>query len=107
MPVTPLPGTRLLGAGDGTTWAPYKIDLGKGRILSIWVADLPANVDVSNVRVELGNMRLYPHYVGSHEPSHWQINVELPAGTATGNANVRISLGAWRSNSLSINVIGE
>lgn len=106
MPIAPLPGTRLLGAGDGTTWIPDRIDLNKGRVLCVWAADLPDNADVSNVRVELGDVALRTLYVGRTEQSSWQINVELPAGVATGNASVRFSLGPWWSNSLSVDVTG-
>jgi len=106
MPIAPRPGTRLLGAGDGTTWIPDQVDVSKGSILCVWAADLPDNADVSNVRVELGDMLLSPLDVVSREQSSWQINVQLPGGTATGNSSVRFSLGQWWSNSLNVDVMG-
>ena len=106
MPIEPLPGTRLLAASDGTTWIPGRVELTKGNILCVWAADLPDNADVANVRVELGDVVLRPLYVGSRAQSSWQINVQLPAGTATGNASVRFRLGTWWSNSVSVDVSG-
>ncbi len=104
MPIAPLPGTRLLEAGDGTTWIPGRIDLSKGRVLCVWAADLPENADVANVRVILGDIVLRTLYVGRTEQSSWQINVEVPAGMAAGNANVRFGVGPWSSNSLPVDV---
>ena len=90
----PLPACspRITGLCDGTTWAREAVDLGAGRILSLWCAGLPENADRANVQVLANGQPCELDVPLSSEASR-QINATLPEGIGAGRAEIRVRVG--------------
>jgi hypothetical protein len=94
---------KIEAALDGTTWAKNTVDLGKGRVLSLWCIGLPENADRNNVRVFLNGSLCPVEFVAEGAGSR-QINVRVSDSTATGPADVVVRLGAAVSEPVNIEV---
>lgn len=87
----PLPACspRITGLCDGTTWAREALDLGAGRILSLWCSGLPENADRANIEVLVNGLRCALDVPMSSETSR-QINATVPEGVRAGRAEIRV-----------------
>ncbi len=91
----PAPGpVEIAGAQDGATWKPGELDLARGRVISLWVPNLPDNADGANLRVELGGERLKVEWIEPYPGGATrQINVSVPDDTPEGVMDLRINGG--------------
>jgi hypothetical protein len=96
---------RITGASDGKTWERGALDLGKGSILSAWVAGLPENADRNNVRAFLGGERLAITFLGSGgDPGERQLNMQVPGEIPGGGVELEVQLGDSRSNRVLVEI---
>jgi hypothetical protein len=102
----PLPACspRITGLCDGTTWAREAVDLGVGRILSLWCSGLPENADRANVEVVVNGLRSELDVPASSEASR-QINATVPEGVRAGRAEIRVRVGACVSDPAYIDLV--
>jgi tRNA (mo5U34)-methyltransferase len=59
---------KIQGACDGVTWQPSRVSLANA-FLSLWVAGLPENADIANVKVEIGERQQFVNFVGQPDPN--------------------------------------
>ena len=101
----PLPDSpiRLKSVCDGRTWAPGRLDLTQGRVISLWIEGLPENADVNNVRVLLDGRPLLISYLESKDGAR-QINAELQSPVHSGERSVIAELGAQRTEPVALHI---
>jgi hypothetical protein len=59
---------RLGDVCDGTTWKPGELDIAKGSVVSFWLAGLPENADLNNVKATLGGRPLRMLFIEPPKP---------------------------------------
>ncbi len=78
--------TRL---ADGKTFESHRIRTGEGSSLSIWVAGLPPEATIADVKVRLNGTDLPAVWLAPDGESR-QINALLPAGLEPGTASITV-----------------
>jgi tRNA (mo5U34)-methyltransferase len=89
----PLDVDRLVvqGVCDGLSWSDGEVKVTEGGFLSSWVTGLPDNCDRSNVRVYLGQTRLWVDYISEPDAHGYrQINAAVPRDAAKGEQPFRV-----------------
>jgi tRNA (mo5U34)-methyltransferase len=90
-------GIRTIAVCDSHTWAQGVIDLPPGEI-SAWVAGLPDNADIQNVKAYAGAMRHEVTYVEPIERENGrQVNVRLRGETSPGQYGLTFRFGGAQS----------
>jgi uncharacterized protein (TIGR03437 family) len=85
------------GVCDGATWSPAEV----AETLSCWVAGLPENADVGNVRLWIGDCKLRVVWIGEPDASGiLQVNAAVPAGCGPGDFVVEC--GGVRSDAIPV-----
>jgi tRNA (mo5U34)-methyltransferase len=87
---------RIEGLADGVTWTDGVLDLARGRIFSLWCADLPENADHANLHVMVDGMRWPAQVIDGPAPSYpelRQVNVTVPEGVSAGRKEVTVRIG--------------
>ncbi len=91
----------ITGACDGVSWTPSRVSLSNG-FLSLWVAGLPENADVANVRVDVGGEKQVVHFVGAPDDQNVrQLNV-LTQSCRPGTQEAVVAFGEVHSPPVSV-----
>ncbi|HVY94523.1 MAG TPA: hypothetical protein VHA14_17295, partial [Bryobacteraceae bacterium] len=85
-------GLRVTRIGDGKTFESNRVRVGEESAISIWVAGLPASAREEEIRVRLNGTDLPAIWLAPDGDSR-QVNALLPAGLATGTADVSVVYG--------------
>lgn len=80
-------------AEDGTTWERGVLRREKGEVLSIWIAGLPSNADISNVRAHAAGERLTVEYLEENRGADLrQCNLQVPSQLEPGTHVLTIEI---------------
>ncbi len=87
------PGTlSVREVTDGVSWRHNEVAVADRGFLACWVRGLPANADVANTELHLGDARLKVEWVGeAGEDGARQVNAEVPASVPKGRQRLRIA----------------
>ena len=95
---------EIKGTCDGVTWWPSRVSLENGFV-SLWVAGLPENADIANIRVRIGPHRQFVNFVGSpDEKGVRQVNARV-RGCAPGIQDIVVSIGEAESPPVAVEVV--
>ena len=95
------------GISDGKTWKPNELDLRQGNVVSMWIAGLPENADLNNVRAFLDGRRIPVLFVErANGAEARQVNAAIPAGS-DGLREVTVSVGAVISPAATLRVLNQ
>lgn len=94
LPVEATPSLRIVNIINGVTFTPYFPHRGRRAMLALSVTGLPAEVQLRDLRVEVGGFGINPVYVGrwggDSSPDEMQVNAPVPPGLDPGPAAVRV-----------------
>ncbi len=97
---------RIVNVINGVTYTEYFPHRGRRALLALSVTGLPADVQLRDVRVEVGGFGINPVYVGKWggdaPADEWQINTPVSPGLDPGAAVVRVWHQGARSNDFEI-----
>lgn len=105
-PVEATPSLRIVNVINGVTYTQYFPHRGRRAMLALSVEGLPAEVQLRDLRVEVGGFGINPVYVGrwggDAPADQWQVNAPVPPGLDPGAALVRVWHKRERSNDFTI-----
>jgi hypothetical protein len=95
----------IRGACDGMDWNPSSVSMGHG-VVSLWVRGLPANADLHNVAIYLGDARLAPEFIAAEpdDKDSRQVNARLPRTIEPGPGDLVVRIGEVESNRVPFSV---
>ncbi len=94
----------IASVADGVSWEPGRVSK-KNGFLSIWVRGLPGNADLNNVRVYVGQKRLFADFVGMPtEEGVSQINAILGGGVPLGIHRLSVRFGECESAAVDLEI---
>ena len=92
---------------DGKTWNQNELDLSKGNVISMWIAGLPDNADINNVRGFLDDRRIPVSFIErANAAQARQVNASIPPSSA-GARQVTVSVAGIASAAVPLRVFNE
>lgn len=105
------PSLRIVNVINGVTFKPFFPHRGRRAMLALSVTGLPAQVQLRDLRVEVGGYGINPVYVGhwggDAPADEWQLNAPVPPGLDPGPATVRVWHGQERSDDFVIELVAS
>ncbi len=99
-------GVHVVAVCDSHSWAQGVVNIPPGEI-SAWVAGLPDNADIQNVKAYAGGLRHDVTYVEPREGVNGrQINIRLRGGIAPGRHELTLRFGSVQSAPASFEAVG-
>jgi hypothetical protein len=90
---------EIRSAADGTSWRTGEWLRSSGRVIACWVAGLPENADVTNVRASIGHQGMRVLAVAASDESGLrQVNLEAPPGLPAGEFMLTVSVADVQSS---------
>jgi tRNA (mo5U34)-methyltransferase len=97
----PAGNLRLTRVADGKSFEDLRIRVGEDGAISVWAAGLPANTDLSSLRVRLDGADLPAIWLAPEGDSR-QINALLPAGLEPGSVVITVAIHALESDPVTV-----
>ena len=96
------------GVSDGQTWKQNEIDSRRGNVIAMWLAGLPENADMNNVRAFLDGKRIPVVFVErANAGEARQVNAAIPRGSSAGMREITVSVGQIVSPPASLRVFNQ
>jgi len=93
---------------DGQTWKQNEIDSRRGNVISMWIAGLPENADMNNVRAFLDGKPIPVLFVErANAGEARQVNSAIPRGSPAGMREITVSVGQIVSPPRSLRVFKQ
>ncbi len=99
---------EIRGVCDGQTWKQNELDLRHGNVIAMWIAGLPENADMNNVRVFADGRRAQVLFVERANGSDArQANAGMPRGVSAGLREITVRVNDVVSRPATLRVFAQ